>query len=119
MTTQNLAQEKRKKARLCLECDIKIYIQDTKIAFNGRLLNINSRAMAFMTEQALSIETPHFFSFILPNEKEELKNIKGKITRQEKIGEKYLTVLSFLSIPKVEMLNVFKYIQKAIKNDTI
>ena len=119
--SSELAKNSRKENRLFVKGFIEIFIEDKQKekAFDGTLLNINSRAMAFMTNTHVKIEQTHFFSFILPGEGK-LKNIKGKVIRQEKMGDEYLTVLSFLNIPKVEMLAIFKYIEKTqLRNEFI
>lgn len=107
-----MLENKRKEARVVIDGLVEIFVEDKKKVFDGQLLNINSRAVAFMMEKHIKIDETHFFAFALPGEGK-LRNIKGKVIRQEKVGEQYLTVLCFLNIPKVEMLAIFKYIEKA------
>ncbi|MCP4481942.1 MAG: PilZ domain-containing protein [bacterium] len=103
---------KRQEKRLSLAGQIEIIIDDKEKKIYGEILNITSRAMAFMITAKLKLEANHFFSFILSNEEDQLKNIKGHIIRQEKIGDEYLTVLCFNNISNVEMLVISKFIEK-------
>jgi hypothetical protein len=93
------------------ENNIEIFIDGTEKGYKGQILNINSRAMAFMCDEKIEDNNIYFFSFVLPA-MEKLKNIKGKIVRQEKFGTKFLTILTFFNIPKVEMLAIYRYIEK-------
>jgi hypothetical protein len=90
--------------------NIEVFVDGTDIVYRGQILNINSRAMVFMCDDEIKDDKIYFFSFVLPN-LEKLKNIKGKIARQEKFGAKYLTILTFFNIPKVEMLAIYRYIE--------
>ena len=107
----------REENRVDLSGLVSVLIEDTKKNFQGELLNINSRAMAFLTKDHLKLDANHFFSVILPYHTKPLKNIKGHIIRQEKMGDQYLTVLAFTSIPKTEMLIILNYIEETcLKN---
>ena len=91
--------------------NIKININDTNRTISGEILNINSRAISFICDEKIDDNNIYFFSFILPKS-EKLQNIKGRISKQKKCGNKYLTLLIFFNIPKVDMLEIYKYIEK-------
>lgn len=95
------------------EKTIKIILDNpSHTEYEGEILNINSRSMTFLCDKKIDDNNIYFFSFVLKNENR-MTNIKGKIVGQNQFGTKYLTVLVFFSIPKVEMLAIYKYIEKA------